>query len=51
MYAELARYVAPKRKAIQFDGGDANRVVFNIEIAPWRELGHSPRESPLVFEG
>jgi hypothetical protein len=26
-------------------------VVFNIGIAPRRELGHSPRELPLVIEG
>ena len=34
MYAELAGYIAPKRKAIQVDGGDASRVIFNIGIAP-----------------
>jgi hypothetical protein len=34
MYAELAGYIAPKRKAIQVDGGEQRRVVFNIGIAP-----------------
>ena len=32
MYAELAQYIAPKRKSIEVGGGDANRVVFNIGI-------------------
>ena len=34
MYAELAQYVAPKRKAVQVDTGDTNRVIFNIGITP-----------------
>ena len=34
MYAELAGYIAPKRKAIQVDSGEVNRVIFNIGIAP-----------------
>ena len=38
MYAELAQYVAPKRKAVQVDAGDANRVIFNIGIAPRSQL-------------
>lgn len=51
MYAELAGYVAPKRKAIQLDGGDANRVIFNIGIAPRQQLVQSSTESSLVIEG
>ena len=38
MYAELAQHVAPKRKAVQVDAGDANRVIFNIGIAPRSQL-------------
>ena len=49
MYAELAGYVAPKRKAIQLDGGDANRVTFNIGIAPRQQLAHP--EPAYVIEG
>lgn len=52
MYAELAGYVAPKRKAIQVDGGADNRVVFNIGIAsrqPENALPQAPL--PLVIDG
>ena len=51
MYAELAGYVAPKRKAIQIDGGDANRVVFNIGIAPRQHLAHPAPVPTYVIEG
>jgi hypothetical protein len=34
MYAELAQYVAPKRKAVQVEASVANRVTFNIGITP-----------------
>ncbi len=51
MYAELAGYVAPKRKAIQLDGGDSNRVIFNIGIAPRLPPVQDAAESPLVLEG
>ena len=32
MFAELAQYIAPKRKAVEIDTGDAHHVVFNIGI-------------------
>ena len=32
IYAELAGYVAPKRKAVQVDNMETNRVIFNICI-------------------
>lgn len=32
MYAELAQYVAPKRKSVEVAPGDEHRVVFNIGI-------------------
>ena len=32
MYAELAQYIAPKRKSIEMGNGDADRVIFNIGI-------------------
>lgn len=51
MYAELAGYVAPKRKAVQLDGGDTNRVVFNIGIAPRQHLTHPAPVPTYVIEG
>ena len=33
MFAELAQYVAPKRKAIQVETSESKRVIFNIGIA------------------
>lgn len=51
MYAELAGYIAPKRKALQVDGGDAKRVIFNIGIAPRQPLSdQNAPDAPLVFE-
>ena len=32
MYAELAQYVAPKRKSVEIDTGKNERIVFNIGI-------------------
>ena len=32
MYAELAQYVAPKRKSVEIDTGEKERIVFNIGI-------------------
>jgi hypothetical protein len=32
MYAELAQYVAPKRKALQMGSENTDRIVFNIGI-------------------
>jgi len=32
MFAELAQYVAPKRKAIEQSFGDEQRVTFNLNL-------------------
>ena len=32
MYAELAQYVAPKRKSVEIETGEKERIVFNIGI-------------------
>lgn len=32
MFAELAQYVAPKRKSVEIDGEEKERIVFNIGI-------------------
>lgn len=39
MFAELACYIAPKRKAIDLGGSDQERVIFNIGIEP----RHAPK--------
>ena len=51
MYAELAGYVAPKRKAIQLDSGDTNRVIFNIGIAYRQQPVLCAQGMPSVIEG
>ncbi|MBM3380286.1 MAG: hypothetical protein FJY39_11230 [Betaproteobacteria bacterium] len=51
MFAELAQYIAPKRKAIQVDTGEANRVVFNIGIDRRMPLhGLNTPKEPLTLE-
>jgi len=32
MFAELAQYVAPKRKAVEIEGGDQYRVTFALNV-------------------
>lgn len=32
MFAELAQYVAPKRKAVEIGSGDHNRVTFALNV-------------------
>ena len=32
MFAELAQYVAPKRRATEISAGDQQRVVFNLNV-------------------
>ena len=34
MFAELAGYVAPKRKAVEFGSGEQQQVIFNLGITP-----------------
>lgn len=49
MYAELAGYVAPKRKAVEIEGNGASPVVFNIGIAPRltsTPVGQIPYQGP-----
>lgn len=48
MYAELAGYVAPKRKAIQMEAADFNRVVFNIGIGPRQPVIAGPVSTRLI---
>lgn len=48
MYAELAQYIAPKRKAVQVNAGDLNRVVFNIGISPRQPIAAVPMSSHLI---
>lgn len=47
MFAELAQYIAPKRKAVEIDTGDAHHVVFNIGI-PQRISLESTAEIALL---
>lgn len=51
MYAELAGYIAPKRKAVQVDGDGSSRVIFNIGIAPRQQPGSLVTQESLVIEG
>jgi len=51
MYAELAQYIAPKRKAIQVDGGEKSRVTFNLGIGIAQDpLQCLVADGPLVIE-
>jgi hypothetical protein len=50
MFAELAHYIAPKRKAIQIDGSDASPVIFNIAIPP-RKVDTLPNGGATSFLG
>ncbi|MDN3987022.1 hypothetical protein [Zwartia vadi] len=34
MYAELAQYVAPKRKAVEHSHGENQPVMFNLNLRP-----------------
>jgi hypothetical protein len=47
MYVELAQYVAPKRRAVQMDVGDTNRVFFNIGI-PSRHSRQVSQHRPIL---
>lgn len=55
MFAELAGYVAPKRKALEMAGTDANRVTFNIGIGttqrPIQFTPTQPRATDARFAG
>lgn len=51
MYAELAQYIAPKRKSVEIGGGDASRVIFNIGIdrRPASDV-FAPTPQPLTID-
>ena len=34
MYAELAQYVAPKRKAVEHSRGEVQPITFNLNLRP-----------------
>lgn len=50
MYAELAQYIAPKRKAFQVDQTEQRRVIFNIGIRQSPQTqAINPKCEPLVI--
>lgn len=48
MFAELAQYVAPKRKSVEIDTGEKERIVFNIGIPARQQVAATLEKFPAT---